>query len=243
MILERACQETDPVNDPYWNDIRNHDYSTSFPAIKDFIHKQSPNGRRRNNRTKYFTWVIAVLLPLMIFFSCKRKTYIEPEGATLSFIAKDSVQLTLEFTLQQYVEKKWSVVFRSHAGTIHGTIQAPGESYPNLKTLSEKLKMIPGVAELYLSAVQTTVKESRLSRLSYKIFNRHVDAVGASNEQLLADIRAKLRETGLHNMNVQLLEENGKRQVKFIPTGNSRDFSIDLTLRDGSTVSAIAEKW
>jgi len=243
MISRLASQEIDPVNDPYWNDMRKRDYSSSFPAVSQFIHHHSPKMRSANRRRKHVFWVIAVLLPLLIFYSCKRKTYIEPQGATLSFIANDSVQSTFDFALKQYADRHWECVLRSHAGTIHGTIYAPSVSYSKLQEFSEKLKTINGVAELYLSAVSTTVKESRFSRLSYKIFNRHVDAKGASDEQLRTEIETKLKASGLLNVKVQLLTENGRRQVKLIPTGNKRDFVIDLKLRDGSSVSAVAEKW
>lgn len=95
----------------------------------------------------------------------------------------------------------------------------------------------------FFTIITRTFYSSRLSRLSYKIFNQHIDATGASNEQLNTEIETKLKETGLHNLKVQLVEENGRKQVKFIPNGQARNFSIDLTLRDGSNVTAIAENW
>jgi hypothetical protein len=223
--------------------MRNHDYSTSFPAVREFIYQNSQKMRSPNRKRNRITWILAVLLPLLIFFSCQRETYIEPQGATLSFIANDSVQSSLDFVLQKHADKKWRSVLRSHAGTMHGIVSAPNESYDKLKVFAEELKTITGVTELYLSATTTTVEESRLSRLSYKIFNCHVDATVASNEQLRTEIETKLKETGLHNLKVQLVNENGRRQVKFEPTGKNHDFAIELTLRDGSNITAIAEKW
>lgn len=243
MILKLAYQEIDPVNDPYWNDMRNHDYSSSLPGVREFIHQNSREMKSPNKRRNRFTWILAVLAPLLVFFSCQRKTYVEPQSATLSFIAKDSVQSRFDFVLQKYAEKEWKSELLSHAGTMHGTVSAPNESYNRLKTFAEELKTITGVNELYLSSERTTVIESRLSRLSYKIFNRHIDATEASDVQLRNEIEAKLKETGLDNLKVQLVKENGRRQVKFIPDGKTRDFTIDLTLHDGTNVTAVAEKW
>ncbi len=242
MILKLAYQETDPVSDPYWNNMRNHDYNTSFPAVRDFIQQSSQKMRSPNKRRNRITWVLAVLLPLLIFFSCQQKTYIEPQGATIGFIAKDSLQSTLEFAIQQFADKTWKIVMRSHAGTIHGTIYASTDSSSKLKAFVEKLKTITGVTELYFSTMTTAVKESRLSHLTYKIFNRHVYRTGATDEELRSEIESKLKENGLH-LKVQLVKESGRKQVELIPRGEIRDFSIDLTLLDGTNVTAIAEKW
>jgi hypothetical protein len=222
--------------------MRNHDYSRSFPAVKDFIHQNSQKMKSPNKRRNYITWMLAVLLPLLIFFSCKRETYIEPQEATLSFTAKDSAQSNIEFAVQQYADKKWRVIFRPHAGTIHGTIYAPSDAYSGLKTFSDKLKIIPGVIDLYISAFNPAVKESRLSRLSYKLFDRHVDAKSATDEQLRTAIELKLKESGLPYLKVQLINEYGKKLIKFVPTGNNSGFSLDLTLPDGTNVTAISEK-
>jgi hypothetical protein len=144
MILRLAYQENDPENNPYWNDMRNHDYSKSFPAVSNFIHQNSTKTRSPKRRNR-ITWVVAVVLPLLIFFSCKQKTYTQPQGATLGFTAKDSVQSTVELAIQQFAEKTWKVVMRSHGGIIHGTIYAPSKSSGKLKLFVEKLKTIPGV--------------------------------------------------------------------------------------------------
>ena len=242
MILKLAYQENDPVDDPYWSDMRNHDYSKSYPAVKDFIHQTSQNMKRPNKRRSYITWMLAVLLPLLIFFSCKRETYIEPQEATLSFLANDSAQSSIEFAIQQYADKKWRVVFRSQTGTIHGTIYAPSDAYSGLKTFGDKLKIVPGVTELYISAFNPTVKESRLSRLSYKIFNQHIDAKSTSDEQLQIEIEKKLKAIDLHSIKVQLINEDGKKHVKFVPIGKTGEFSLDLILQDGTNVTAIGEK-
>src|SRR5215212_6530478 len=112
MILKIAYKELDPEDNSYWNNMRNRDHSASFPAVKDFIHQNAAKMKRPNRRRNRITWAVAVLLPLLILFSCKRKTYIEPQGATLSFTAKDSVQSTFEFLLPQYAEKEWQSVLR-----------------------------------------------------------------------------------------------------------------------------------
>ena len=85
-------------------------------------------------------------------------------------------------------------------------------------------------------------KESPLSRLSYQMFNKHIGATSTSEEQLRREIETKLQETGLYNLDVQLVKENGRKQVKFASNGKTSDFSIELTLRDGSNVTAIGEK-
>lgn len=239
MILRLAYQENDPVENSYWNDMRNHDYSKSFAAVKGFIHQNSPQMRSPNKRRNHITWLFAVLLPMLIFFSCKQNIHIEPQGATLSFIAKDSVQSTVEFAIQQFADNTWKVVMRSHAGIIHGTIYTSDKSSVKLKAFIEKLKTTTGVMELHYSAASTAVKESRLSQLSYKIFNQHIDAKSTSNKQLCTEIETKIKATGLHNLKVQLVEENGKKLVKFVSTGKNQDFSINLTLRDGTNVIAI----
>ena len=105
MILRLAYQENDPENNPYWNDMRNHDYSKSFPAVSNFIHQNSTKTRSPKRRNR-ITWVVAVVLPLLIFFSCKQKTYTQPQGATLGFTAKDSVQSTVELAIQQFAESR-----------------------------------------------------------------------------------------------------------------------------------------
>jgi len=242
MILKLAYQENDPVDDPYWNDMRKHDYSKSFPAVREFIHQNSLKMRSPNRRRNRITWLLAVLLPLLIVFSCKRETYIEPQDATLSFIANDSAQSHLEFAIKQQAEKTWRVVFKSHTGTIHGTINVPAKSYDKLKEFAEKLKTIPGVMELYLSALSTSVKESRFSRLSYKIFNLHVDATSASDEQLSTEIETKLKAIGQYKLKVLLIKEDGKKHVKLVPIGKTGEFSLDLTLQDGTNVTATGEK-
>ena len=198
------------------------------------------NPRRKRQR---IIWALAVFVPLVIFFSCKRETYIQPQGTTLSFIANDSVQLLIEHTIKQYAEKPWRVIFRSHAGRMQCTIKAPGESYKKLNAFTEKLRTFPSVAELYLSNVSTTVKESRISRLSYKIFNEHIDATSASKEQLAEQLKRKLQQDGVDSLMVQLLKENESIHAVFVPTGKNRDFSLDITLDDGTKVSAMAEKW
>ncbi len=242
MILRLAHQENDPANDPYWNDMRNHDYSKSFPAIKEFIHQNSPKMRNYKRKRNRIGWALAILLPLLVVFSCKRETYIEPQGATLSFIAKDSLESFLAFAIQKYGDDKWRVVMHSNDGTMFSTIYVPAESYDKLKEFAEKLKPNTGVAELYLSAVSTSLRESRFSRMSYKIFNQHVDAKGATDEQLSSEIEKKLKAIGVSNMKVQLVKEFGKKQVKLIPTGKGKDFTVDIKLQDGSNVSVIAKK-
>lgn len=242
MKLSFAYQEIDPVTNPYWDDMRNHDYSTSFPAVRDFIHQNLQKMRSPNKRRNRISWVLGVLLLLLIFFSCQQKTYIEPQGATIGFIAKDSLQSTLDLAIEQFADETWRIVMHSHAGTIKGTIYASVDSSGKLKAFVEKLKTITGVTELYFSAMTTAVKESRLSHLSYKIFNRHIDGTGASDEQLLSEIESKLKENGLH-LRVQLVKENGRKQVELRPIGRTRDFSINLKLLDGSNVIAIGEKW
>jgi hypothetical protein len=243
MTLKPGQQENDPVNDSYWENMRSHDYGTSFHAVKDFIRQNSQKRKSPNKRRRYIAWLLVALLPLLIFFSCKRETYIEPQDATLGFLAKDSVQSAIELAIQQHADKRWRVVMKSHAGIIHGTVYAPTETHNQLKALAEKLKTITGVTELYLSSLSTAVEESRLSRLSYKIFDRHVDATSASDEQLRTEIETKLKAIGQYDLKVQLMKENGKRQVKFEPTGNDHEFSVALTLSDGTNVTATAEKW
>jgi hypothetical protein len=243
MILRVGYQESDSANDPYWDSMRNQDYSRSFPAVKEFIHQNSQKMKRPNKRRNFITWALAVLLPLLIVFSCKRETFVEPQNATLSFLAKDSSQSSVEFLIQQYADKQWKVVMRSHAGTIHGTIHAPTETYDKLKTFSEKLKSLPGVNEFFLSSFSTTVEESRLSRLSYKIFNRHFDAKSASVEKLRAELEAKLKEVGLNDLKLKLTKADGRMQLNTEPTGTGYEFSVDLTLSDGTNVTAIGEKW
>ena len=176
---------------------------------------------------------------------CARPAVKNPQriDTTLSFIANDSVQLLIEHTIKQYAEKPWRVVFRSYAGRMQCTIKAPGESYSKLNAFTEKLRTIPSVAELYLSSLSTTVKESRISRLSYKIFNEHLDATSESQEQLANQIERKLREEGLDSLMVQMLKENESIHMVFTPTGKNHDFSLDITLDDGTKVSAKADKW
>ena len=243
MISKPTYPETDPVSDPYWDDMRKQDYSKSFHAVAEFISQNAHQAKVPHKRRNRLVWILAIFLPLLVFFSCKRTTYTEPQGITLSFIAKDSVQSALDFLLQQYAEKEWKSVLHSHAGTIQGTIYAPAESYSKLKAFSEKLKALPGVAELFLSVMNATVKESPLSHLSYTIFNWHFNSIRTSDEQLRMEINTKLKETGIYNLQLQLVSENGKRQVKLLPNGKVNDFSIDLTLHDGTNITALAEKW
>lgn len=239
MILRLAYQESDPVINPYLDDIRSHDYSRSFSSVRDFIKQNSDKRRDPNKRRFRITWVLVILLPFLIFFSCKQKTYKEPQGATLSFTATDSAQSRIDFVIQQYADKTLRVVLRSHAGTIHGTFYAPTDSSSKLKAIAEKLKAITGVNEIYLSAMSTTVKESPLSRLSYNIFNRHVDATGATDEQLRTEIEGTLQKSGLLNLKVELITDGGKKKVKFVSKGKGVNFSINLTLRDGTNVTGI----
>ena len=243
MISRVPYQENDPNSGPYWDDLRSRDHSKSFGAVGDFIRQNAHKMRNPNKRRKPIIWALVVLLPLLVFYSCKRQTFIEPQKATLSFTANDSILSTLELEIHQFADKNWIVVLRPHAGSMYGTISAPNESFDKLKAFAEKLNSMPGVAELYLSAVSTTVKESPLSRLSYKIFNRHVDATGTSDEQLRSEIEKKLKAVDLLHLKLELIKENGKREVKLVPIGKTRDFSIDFTLQDGTSVTAIAEKW
>lgn len=243
MILRVSYQENDPKSGPYWDDFRNRDHSKSFSAISDFIRQNAHNMRSPNKRRKSIIWALVVLLPLLVFYSCKKQTYMEPHKATLSFTAKDSILSTLELEIHQFADKNWIVVLRPHAGSMYGTISAPNGSFDKLKAFAERLNSMPGVVELYLSAVSTTVKESPLSRLSYKIFNQHVDATGPSDEQLRSEIEKKLKAIDLLNLKLELIKENGRRQVKLVPSGKTRNFAIDFTLQDGTSVTAIAEKW
>lgn len=243
MTLKSAYQETNPEDNTYWNDMRNHDYSASFPVVKNFIRHNSPQMKRPKNTRKRMALLLAVLLPMLLFFSCQRNTYIEPQGATLSFTAKDSLQTTIDYILRQYADKEWKAVFWPRNGIVRGVISTSAEQYEKLQQVTEKLKAIPGITEIYLSAVKTATKESPLSRLSYKLFNWHFNTVDVSDEKLHVAIASKLKETGQPNLQLKLVKENGRKQVSLIPNGNTHNFSIEFTLLDGSYVTAIAEKW
>ena len=243
MLARLSYNEIDPLTDPYWNDMRNRDHSKSFSAVSDFIRQNAHRMKRPGKRRKHITWALVILLPLLIFYSCTKQTYIEPQKATLSFTANDSILSTLDLTIHQFADKNWRAMLHPHAGSMYGTISAPSESFAQLKAFAEKLKSMQGVTELYLSAVSTTVEESRLSRLSYKIFNRHVDAKESTAEQLRTAIEKKLLEADLQNLKLELTKANGGTALRLVPNEKTRDFSINFTLPDGTTVTAVAEKW
>ena len=243
MITRFACGESDPQNKAYWDEMRSRDYSPSFPAVKNFIRKNASRRRGPKKRNKRTVWVVALLFPLLVFFSCSRNTYTNPQGATLSFTAKDTLQTTIDYLLRQYADKEWKAVFWPRGSTLRSVISTSEKQYDRLKELAEKLKEIPGITELYLSAVKTTVKESPLSRLSYKLFNRHFNASDASDKQLRTALEAKLKETGRHDLQLTLVRENGRRQIALVPNDETHDFSLEFTLLDGSKIIAIGEKW
>ena len=237
-------QKTDLEDAPYWNKMRSHDYSKSFDAVKVFIHQQSAiMNKRKERKNRIRLMLIIALLPLMVLLSCKRNNYVQSQGATLSFTTNNSLVNQIDQVVRQYADKEWRVVFRPHGGTLRAVISTSAKQYEKLKEVADKLKAIPGISELYMSSIATAIKEPVLSRLSYKLFNWHFNAIDISDEQLRIAIQSKLMEIGQQGLQLQVVKESGRRQVNIASSNRVSNFSIQLTLSDGSNITAQAEKW
>jgi hypothetical protein len=234
-------QGSNPANKIFWDEMRNHDYSGSFTGVSNFI-QQNSTQITHNRRRQYGVWMVAILLPLLIFLSCQRKTFMLPQGATLTFMVSDSLNPAVMQLVRQHADKEWKAIFKPHAGAVLGTVFTPVEQYEKLKTFTEKLRAMPGVSEVYHTAIRTMIKESYVSRLSYRLFNHHIDDINAS-AQWRNEISRKLIETGLGNVQLQLVKEGRIRQVKLVPTGKTKDSSLAFALGDGTMVTAIVERW
>jgi hypothetical protein len=244
MISKPTSQESDPVNNPYWDEMRNHDYKASFAAAKNFLHQNESKMTRSYKERKRGIWILSMLLlPLLVVFSCQRKTYIEPQGATLTFCAADSLSPAIEGMVRGLATKDWRAIFMPRGGKRLGTVTASAQQYERLKAFSQKLMAMPGVTEIYLSALKTAVEESRLSRLTYHIFDLHLDARDATDVQLRHEIAKRIKDAGQENLQLELVKVNGKKQVTLVPTVKTQNFSLDFTLPDGTNVTAMAEKW
>jgi hypothetical protein len=242
MISNHAEGESNPVNKTFWDETRNHDYSDSFPGVSRYIHQKASLIRTPDKTRRYKILIIAGLLPLLVFLSCQRKTYMQPHGATLTFMVIDSLSPAVEHAVRQHAEKEWGAVFRPHAGAKLGTVYTPVEQYEKLRSFAEKLKAMPGVSEVVHTAMRTRIKESAVSRLSYQLFNQHIDDINET-EEWRSEIATRLKATGVQNLQLDLVKGNGNQQVKLVPIGKTRDLSLDFALRDGTIVTAKVEQW
>ena len=228
----------------HWNALKQQDYSGSFNEVEAFLRSRPSNVNRKTSyRRRLIRIAVLAMLPLLVFLSCKQNNYVQEQGATLSFTAHDSLLSRIDQIIQQYHDKDLRAVFKPSTGIMRAVITTSSRKYQMLKEMAEKLQAIPGINELYVSSVTTTVREPILSRVTYQLFNQHFNAVDLTDEELSLEFKQKLAtvETGL--LPLELTTTNGRKQLMFASTEKMRNFSVDLTLKDGSNIRAEASKW
>ncbi|HEX8333427.1 MAG TPA: hypothetical protein VF622_12435 [Segetibacter sp.] len=248
MMLKVAYQDYNSNIDPYWESMKQHDYRQSLPAVKRFINDNEELLRNRKPKRykRNFGWALALLVPLFIVLSCTRVENLEPLGYTLNFSIPRNEALDLKNHTLVSAKQGWQMLSGKDAKDLNYlslTFFAPANEKSKLDAFINEVKAIPQARNFQLTPVNTTISESLLSRISYKVFKAHIDARGLNPEELRSTIKTQLNKNGLNNIDV-VIENNaeGTRMIKLLPHNESGDYSIDIKIDDGLSRTAIKEE-
>jgi hypothetical protein len=240
MILKIAYQDTNGNDmDPYWDALRGKNYEASFKGVKSFIKKKESMMGRRRKRVPAWRWMLAALIPVLIVVACTKTERTEPIGYTVSFAVPEGNKQI--FQKIQSLSGGTSVVADNIiAGYISYTFFI-NSGKAGKEFLTKELQAIKGINQLSIVPVNTQVKESLASRLSYKIFNKHFDATGVEDDVLKQSIESQLKNCNII-AEVEFFTRNGHRLIKLKPAAGSVNYSIDLSIKDGPRKMVLHEE-
>jgi hypothetical protein len=247
-MLKVAYQDYNISIDPYWEGMKQHDYRQSLPAVKKFIkgNEELLRNRKPKRYKRSFGWAMALLVPLLIVLSCTRVENLEPLGYTINFSIPQNQVLNLKNHSLVNENKGWQMLSgkdAKDANYLSLTFFAPANEKSKLDAFINEVKAIRQVRNFQLTPVNTTINESLLSRISYKVFKAHIDARGLTPEELRSTIKTQLNRSGLKNIDVVIENDvEGTRMIKLVPRNETGDYSIDIKIDDGLTRTAIKEE-
>lgn len=240
MILKIAYQDTNGSDmDPYWNALRGKNYDASFNDVKSFIKKKEDIIGRRKKPARNRKWMLAILIPVLVVVACTKTERTEAIGYTVSFVAPENNKQVFQ-KIQSLTGGTQVVADNNIPGFVSYTFFIP-TGKATTESLTRELQGINGIHQLSIVPVNTQVKESLASRLSYKIFNKHIDATGVPDDVLQQSIEIQLKNSGL-DVNVEIVLKNNHRSIRLKPAAGSDDFTIDLSIQDGPRKMVIQEE-
>jgi len=237
MIVKMAYQDAEHNSlDSYWNELRSKDYSSSFEEVKRFLRHKQPKRRRLPLRP--WQWATALLLPLLVLLACTKTQTTEPLGFALVFsAAEDNVEVKKLLAAADGIQ----VLAESQPpGQMSYTCFIPPKTI-DTAAMFQQLRNTSGVFGFAITPVNTVVKESLLSQLSFRIFRMHINATGLSDDVLKKMLEEKLNSRNI-KAGVAISYKDGQRQIKLLPQDGAGNYSIDLSVNDSGLITELQEE-
>lgn len=196
----------------------------SITALKNWFNVKTSN--RRSGNVK---WAYAFVLMAVVVASCtfKVKSYAKYGDLVTFALAKKSFGF-YKGTLPISVFHAFARISNPTDSSSFLFLKFIQQNSPEGEKIIESLKGSESVSNLEIKPVVFEFKESLLSSLVYKAFNRHLNEAKPEGKQLKNTIKGLLLEKGLDSVNIHVDSKN-------------KDIIFDLTVEEQSPLLPIAK--
>lgn len=224
-----------------FDEIRNENYYETFNKTKYFILEKSKNSEQMKLTDKIknlfllnkLKLAIVVMIALLVAACNYPVNSVNTLGYLVTFNSgKENVQMISKEIEKLILNNTYSLkINRSkenpeHTAEFYLMLQNTNEHEAGI--IKNKISLISGVENLNLTALTESHSQPVYAYALKNFLNLNIDPSNKSNESLTEEINNNLKQAGMVNTSVKVVDDSGKRRLILENLGAEDNFEIKL---------------